>query len=42
MPRLRLFSWLAQAFRRRQLERETDDEMRFHLEARVDDLMARR
>jgi len=30
------------ASRRRQLERETDDELRFHLEARADDLMVRR
>jgi putative ABC transport system permease protein len=28
--------------RRRQVERETEDELRFHLEARTDDLMARR
>jgi putative ABC transport system permease protein len=37
--------WLSSitgVFRRRQLERETDDELRFHLEARADDLMARR
>jgi predicted permease len=42
MPRLTLWSWLAPAFRRRQLERETDEEMRFHLEARAEDLMRRR
>jgi putative ABC transport system permease protein len=35
-------SAINRALRRRQLERETDDELRFHLEARADDLMARR
>src|SRR3984957_17409320 len=39
-PRLR--SWIKGMFQRRQLEREMDDELRFHLEARTDDLMARR
>src|ERR1700722_12782501 len=39
-PRLR--SWIKGVFQRRQLEREMDDELRFHLEARTDDLMVRR
>src|SRR5580698_9702810 len=39
-PRLR--SWIKGVFLRRQLEHEMDDELRFHLEARTDDLMARR
>src|SRR5437763_727543 len=35
--------WLIKGlFRRGQLEQETDDELRFHIEARADDLMARR
>ena len=35
-------SAINRVLRRRQLERETDDELRFHLEARADDLMVRR
>src|SRR5438034_502662 len=42
MPVSGLQSLIKGLFRRGQLEQETDDELRFHLEARVDDLMARR
>jgi predicted permease len=42
MPASRLQSLIKGLFRRGQLEQATDDELRFHLEARADDLMARR
>ena len=36
--RARLQSWLAALIRRSRIESEMDEELRFHLEARADDL----